>query len=206
MRLLSFVALLFFGCLAFGQQLPNEVRTPVNGSAVVQPDAAGKIVVVGAHQAGVTLAPGSLTVGGQTIPVVVASADGSPVPPQPGPNPPAPDNDPKLKEFEEAFAADTAPDKKVLASKISERYRLAAKAIREGKAAGFNGEQLRELLKNLVADLLLGDKLSAIRHLIAFLLAEILPADLSQPLTPETLNRAANQFDRVAKLLERLGK
>lgn len=205
MRSLSILALMILACTVCGQSLPSEVKAPVSGTVVVQPDVAGKVTVTGAERAGVTLSPGTLTVNGQSVGVVVASGGGGPGPDVP-PMPPPPENDPKLKEFEEAFNADASPDKKPLASKMSERYALAAKAIKEGRAAGFTGEQLRELLKNLTVDLLLGDKLGAVRHLIAFLLAEVLPNDLKQPLTPANLDAAAKQFERVAKLLERLGK
>jgi hypothetical protein len=204
MRSLSILALLILACTMFGQSLPNEVKAPIGTATVLGPDASGAVKVVGAAQSGVTLSPGTLTVNGQTVAVVVASGGGGPdVPPLP---PPPPENDPKLKEFEDAFNADASPDKKPLASKMSERYALAAAKIRAGDAKGFTGEQLRELLKNLTVDLLLGDKLGAVRHLIAFLLAEVLPSDLKATLTPGNLDAAAKQFERVAKLLDRLGK
>ena len=202
MRSLSILALLFFALVAFGQSLPSEIKAPVSGTVVVAPDAAGKVTVSGATTAGVTLSPGTLTVNGQSVAVVVASGGGGPdVPPDEKDK-----DDPKLKEFEEAFNADPAADKKPLAAKMSEAYRLAAKKIRAGEAAGFNGETLKELLKNLIANLELGDKLSLVRILISALLGEVLPLDLKPPLNQAQLTAAAKQFERVAKLLERLGK
>ena len=61
----------------------------------------------------------------------------------------------------------------------------------------------RELLKNLTVDLLLGDKLGAVRHLIAFLLAEVLPSELKQPLTEAQLTAAA--LTRRSRLCTRHG-
>ena len=207
--LLALISGLLFTIPAGAQSLPNEVKAPVGTSTVLGPDAAGAVKVIGAAQAGVTLSPGTLTVNGQTVAVVVASGGGGP---SPGPDVP-PAEDPKLKEFQEAFNKEK-PEAKANKKKLADIYRLIGGADKEhgilakaadGSYANYkNTGELADLLLKFIINELGGGKFEFLFKLIAILLREVLPDDPDAILTDATRLKASKQLVRIATLLEKL--
>lgn len=215
MRLLSLIAVLALAFTAFGQSLPNEVKSPVGTATVLGPDAGGAVKVIGAAQAGVTLSPGTLTVNGQSVAVVVATGGGGPLPgpgPAPGPDVP-PDEDPKLAEFQAAFAKEK-PAAKANVKKLAAIYRLLASADKDHGILAKNADgsfanykdagELFDLLLKFIVDELGGGKFEFLFKLIAILLREVLPDDPAAGMNDATRAKAAKQFVRIANILERL--
>jgi hypothetical protein len=133
---------------------------------------------------------------------VVITGGGGPNPPQPPP--PQPVTDPLWGPLQSAFTNDlTTPNKALCAASLARGYRGAATVTVQNPAFGTNIALFRQVSADLSALCPLPNLLTC-RQLIAAELDAKLGTATATPLTQDSRNAAAVQFNRIASLLEQL--